>query len=210
MKQNGGFDAVAGIYDTLSFLVFGNVLRKAQRSFLNELPQKGHILIIGGGTGWILKEVLSRCPELSIDYVEASGKMLSLSRNQISPEDNVTFIHGTELDIPERCYDCIITNFFLDVFSSEQLMNTMKLLRGRLAVHGIWLCTDFRDTGKGRHRFLIWLMHRFFHLFASLEAKRLLDFRPCFMHIGMELEQETELRNGLIFSAVYRPSELKP
>ncbi len=207
MKEKGGFDNVAGIYDTLSFLVFGNDLRKAQQSLLDELPAKGVVLIIGGGAGWILGEVLSRRPELVIHYVEASEKMLDLSKTQVRAEANVTFIHGTEQEIPGQYYDCIITNFFLDVFAREQLLPAMTLMKEKLKATGVWFCTDFRDSGKHHHRFLIWLMHRFFRLFASLEANRLLDFRSYFADIEMVLSRETIFRKGLIFSSVYRPKE---
>lgn len=207
MGKQGGFDSVAYIYEALAYAVFGNDLRKAQRTFLHRLPVEGHILIIGGGAGWILKEVLGRCPELKVDYVEASEKMISLSRHKVPDHKNVNFIHGTEDSIPMQQYDCIITNFFLDVFAEKSLSGVMHLLKERLATEGLWLCTDFRATNRTSHKFLIWLMHRFFRTVASLESKALLDFKPHFTQVYMELEEETEYRNGLIFSAVYRTTE---
>lgn len=207
MSKKSGFDSVAYIYEALAYVVFGNSLRKAQRTFLHRLPVKGHILIIGGGAGWILKEVLERCPDLKVDYVEASEKMISLARYKVPDRNNVKFIHGTEESIPMQQYDCIITNFFLDVFSEKNLSVVMRLLLEKLKTDGIWLCTDFRATNRAGHKLLIWLMHRFFRLYASLESKVLLDFRPYFARVHMELQEETEYRNGLIFSAVYRTSE---
>ncbi len=207
MGKKGGFDSIAYIYEALAFVVFGNDLRKAQRTFLHRLPTHGHVLIMGGGAGWILKEVLERCPDLRVDYVEASEKMISLARHKVPDCYNVSFIHGTEESIPMRQYDCIITNFFLDVFAEKSLLGVMCLLKERLAADGLWLCTDFRVTNRMSHKFLIWLMHRFFRMFASLESKALLDFRPFFVQVHMELEEETEYRNGLIFSAVYHTSE---
>ncbi|GAB5525028.1 MAG: hypothetical protein Roseis2KO_29000 [Roseivirga sp.] len=207
MNTRGGFDSIARVYDTMAYIVFGNDLRRAQQTYLNRLPTEGRVLIIGGGTGWILKEVLRKSPELRVDYVEASEKMISLAKDK-TPENNyVNFIHGTEVSIPMQQYDCIITNFFLDVFSGKNLLGVMGLFRQRLRTGGIWLCTDFRATSRMDHKFLIWLMHLFFRMFASLESKALLDFRPYFAQVNMELEVESEYRNGLIFSAVYRPSE---
>lgn len=207
MGSETNFDVIAGVYDTLSAIVFGNSLKKAQKTFLEHLPTSGTVLIIGGGTGWILKEVIDRRPNLKIDYVESSQKMLSLSRKSISDQSHVRFIHGNEGDIPGNDYDCIITNFFLDVFSPGSLTRVMSVLHKRLSPNAVWLCTDFRTTNRASHRFLIWLMHRFFRIFTALKAKSLLDFRPYFSKMGMVLQEEEEFRNGLIFSAVYRLSE---
>lgn len=207
MSRKGGFDTVASVYDALSYMVFGNDLRKAQQAFIHKLPAEGTVLIIGGGAGWILKEVITRRPQLKIHYVEASAKMLELSKKRVSDHERVSFIHGTEKSIPTRNYDCIITNFFLDVFSEDDLIQVMLLLRQKLSPEGIWLCTDFRATDRASHKFLIWLMHHFFRLFSSLDAKKLLDFRPCFVKADMRLKEEKTLRRGLIFSAVYCPSE---
>lgn len=207
MGRKGGFDGVAPLYDALSYIVFANTLRKAQQTFLESLPTTGRLLIIGGGTGWILQEVVKRRPQLQIDYVEASEKMLVLSMAKVSKDSTVSFIHGTESSIPESVYDCIITNFFLDVFNEKSLNQVMSLLGKKICAGGIWICTDFRTTRRMDHRFLIWLMHRFFRWFTSLEAKRLLDFRPFFTETGMVLNEEVEFRNGLIFSARYSSSE---
>lgn len=207
MGTKDGFDSVAALYDALSYLVFGNALKKAQQTFLESLPTTGKLLIMGGGTGWILQEVVKRRPELQVDYVEASEKMLTLSRPKVADDSMVHFIHGTESSIPDSVYDCIITNFFLDVFSENSLNQVMSLLRKRLCPGGIWICTDFRTTRRMDHRFLIWLMHRFFKWSVSLEAKRLLDFRPFFAERGMVLNEEVLFKNGLIFSACYSSSE---
>lgn len=207
MGSETNFDGIAGVYDTLSAIVFGSSLKKAQVAFLEDLPVKGTVLIIGGGTGWILKQVLVRRPNLNVDYVESSQKMLSLSRKSVSDQSHIRFIHGTEKDIPGNDYDGIITNFFLDVFSPDNLTGVMSALGDRLSPGAIWLCTDFRTTKRVSHRFLIWLMHRFFRVFTALEANDLLDFRPYFSKAGMSLQQETQFRKGLIFSAIYRLSE---
>lgn len=207
MGSEGKFDNVAGVYDALSYIVFGNSLKKAQQTFLENLPLSGTVLIIGGGTGWILKEVVNRRPNLKVDYVESSQKMLLLSRKSVSNHNHISFIHGTEKDIPGNDYDCIITNFFLDVFSPKNLSGVMSTLGKKLSPEAVWLCTDFRNTDRTSHRFLIWLMHRFFRLFTALDARDLLDFRPYFSEMGMVIQEEAEFRNGLIFSAVYKSSE---
>ena len=131
--------------------------------------------------------------------------MLSSSRKMVPDHSRVTFIHGTEKSVPLEQYDCIITNFFLDVFSENHLFEVMSFLRNRLSSDGVWLCSDFRSTGRLGHKFLLWLMHGFFRMFTALESRNLLDFRPHFSKVDMRMKEEVEFRNGLIFSAVYEP-----
>ncbi len=44
----------AWFYDSLAGLVYGKALVKAQVYLLQYIPADSNILIVGGGTGWIL------------------------------------------------------------------------------------------------------------------------------------------------------------
>ena len=65
-----GFDRVAWFYDGLALLVFGSAQRAAQRAALRGLTLgRPHVLILGGGTGWVLGEVLRRVPAATVLYL---------------------------------------------------------------------------------------------------------------------------------------------
>ena len=55
--MNPDFNTVARPYDFISRLVFGDSLVEAQTSLLHYIPSNSQILIVGGGTGWILEEI---------------------------------------------------------------------------------------------------------------------------------------------------------
>ena len=203
MRPND-FDGIAKWYDRLAKLIFGDAIVKSQLHFLNELPEEGKLLIIGGGSGWILKEVESHRPRLKIDYLEPSAKMMERSKARDVNYTNVEFIIGTEADIPETIYDGIITNFFLDVFDEERLKEIMHHLKAKLSKDGIWLCTDFQETGKLYQRFLLKLMHLFFGLISNLDANVLFDFEIEFNKLSLYCLKKQTFYNGMIFSAVYR------
>src|SRR4051812_25234860 len=98
------FNGLAFVYDGLAKLVFGKSIQDAQRCFLNQLSDKRNILILGGGTGWILEEVILKNSACDIWYVEASSKMIELSQRKL-PKDyasRVHFIHGTEQSLPNQ------------------------------------------------------------------------------------------------------------
>ncbi|HEY9047693.1 MAG TPA: class I SAM-dependent methyltransferase, partial [Ohtaekwangia sp.] len=69
------FDSIAPVYDMLSRIVFGRSMVKSQRHFLKYIPAEASVLILGGGTGWIIQELFAVNNTCTIVYVEASQKM---------------------------------------------------------------------------------------------------------------------------------------
>jgi tRNA (cmo5U34)-methyltransferase len=49
-----GFDRLAPFYDSLARLIIGKGIKQSQLHFLNHLRDKTKLLVLGGGTGWIL------------------------------------------------------------------------------------------------------------------------------------------------------------
>ncbi len=166
------FDRIAGGYDFLARTVFGKSITDCQTHFLSEIPDSCDILILGGGTGWIIEELKDRTKDLRICYVELSGQMISKAKSQPA-SSHVVFIHGSEKDIPkDRMFDVVITNFFLDLFSDDELKTKIQLIHPFLKDNGIWLVSDFVNQ-KWWHRIILWIMYRFFKLTAKIEASTL-------------------------------------
>tara|TARA_R100000005_G_C4991173_1_gene198565 strand:+ start:836 stop:1453 length:618 start_codon:yes stop_codon:yes gene_type:complete len=201
VKNN--FDLIAPVYDGLAKVVFGRNLKKIQTHFLPLIPENANVLIIGGGTGWIINELFNTGFKGRLTYVETSEKMISLSKKNCV-KDSVNFIHGDESVLPlGQKYDVIITNFFLDVFSEPRLDQVMTTLSEKLDKNGIWICSDFQNTGRFSHQLLLWLMFRFFKITSKLESKSLLNFDLKFKKISHSRSENFTLMNGLIFSSVY-------
>ena len=199
------FDRIAPFYDFLAKAVFGKSIRQSQVHFLHQLPEKGNLLVIGGGTGWILEEIIRIRPHLFIDYVEASKRMIQKSMKRPVKSANIHFIHGTEKSIPTRKqYDAIITYFFLDVFNTPQLANVMYLLDKVLAGGGLWFCADFKETDKQAHLFLLKFMHWFFRKVSKLESRRLKDFSRYFKKLHYCMKGEALFYDQMIYSRVYK------
>ena len=80
MKANdnlgGDFNWIAPLYDPLARVVFGWRLQRAQTVFLDQIPAGAVILIVGGGTGWLLEQVLTHWQPRRVIYLEASARML--------------------------------------------------------------------------------------------------------------------------------------
>ena len=203
------FDWIAGIYDSLTRIIFGKSFFKAQCFFLEELKQCSKVLIIGGGTGWILRELLIVNTSCQVDYIEASSKMLEKARRQISVHDisRVKFMLGTEANIDRHArYDAVITNFFLDLFTAS-LVDVIQKIRTSLSKNSRWIVTDFADQGKWWHRVMLRLMYAFFRLTTGIEARELPDYEKRLTGAGIKKSKEEFFFGSFIRSAVYRINE---
>jgi hypothetical protein len=66
----------------------------------------------------------------------------------------IQFIQGTETDIPDKDYDAVLTHFYLDLFSDDQLPDLIAKIKMKLANNALWLVTDFEThTTLQRLRF---------------------------------------------------------
>ncbi len=213
------FDVIAPVYDLLGRLTFWGNIKKSQQYFLSLIPESSRILIIGGGSGWILTDILSLNKNIQhITYLEASSKMLAftservtrfktLRPNRLLPP--VDLIQGTEADIPaEQQYDVIITYFILDLFNEEKLQQVMRFLFRAFRDNGIWLFADFNVSEKKPDRWwqLLWVqcMYWFFKITCQLSTVTLPDFTTTFQQFGLSPIHSKSFFRNMIVSKVYR------
>jgi trans-aconitate methyltransferase len=208
-KPLDDFDWLANYYDSLTGLVFGNALKHSERHFLHLLPQRSTVLIIGGGTGQVLRHIFSRDPTCRVWFIEASGKMLSHAMRNVPPQhtDQVQFMHGTEASIDRDLkFDVIITNFYLDLYPDKELLDVCTILNEKLNENGLWLASDFTDGGKWWQRLMLSVMYRFFVSTCRITARRLPDWEKVFDHIDLTRLDEAFFYHGFIKCAVFKKS----
>lgn len=149
--------------------VFGKAIIDSQTCFLNTIPTGVRILILGGGTGWLLEKISEQNKFCKIWYVELSGEMIKRSRSR-KTTDEIYFIQGTEQDIPAYLkVDVIITNFYLDLFPEKKLYQIIRHLSSHANESCIWLATDFVKQSWW-HKPALSVMYTFFRLTCRIEA----------------------------------------
>ena len=178
--MTNNYDAIAPYYDVLSRLVFFRAQLKAQIGQLSFIPANSHVLIVGGGTGWILEEITKVHPQgLTITYVEISEKMLGLSRKRDVKDNNITYVHSPAEEFKTDIkYDVVLTAFLFDNFNRERIDFVFNLLNKRLKAGGYWLFCDFyyhKDAGKNWQWYLLKTMYLFFNKISDVEAKGLVN-----------------------------------
>jgi len=200
------FNRVAPFYDTLVYIVYGNTIRHAQCFFLPEIIEKSSVLILGGGTGWILKEISKSTLKIEIDYVEHSEVMLRKAKEYKSlPFSRLNFVLGTEGDLGNRKYDFIITPFVLDVFAQEPMEQMVCRVNELLGTEGRWLCVDFNSMDRSfKAKMLSICMLLFFRVVSGLKTNKVLDYFGTIQKTGL-----IEVKSRLFFGSFIKASLYK-
>ena len=200
-----GFDRLAPMYDCLVRIVFGQSMVEAQTAFLHVVEQGSQVLILGGGTGWILVELLNRQPECEVWYVESSSRMIDIARKKCNHHHHrVYFILGTEQSVPSRQFDVVIMNFFLDLFTEEHIIHLLENVKRHTVLSGVWLITDFEHQGKWWQSQLLKAMILFFRVVCTIEARVLPDIKTILASTGVRQRRGSSFFHGFITSGVYQ------
>lgn len=166
------YDNSAAFYDQLSRVVFGKALVNAQLYLLKHVPPNSSVLIVGGGTGWILEELSTiHYSGLDITYVEISSRMTAIAQKKSAGINKVTYINDAIENIAiKHVYDVIIAPFLLDSFTEETLEKVFEHMHRQLKPGGLWLCADFQLTGKLWQKLLLKSMYFFFKILCGIET----------------------------------------
>ena len=199
------FDRVAPIYDKLVGIVFGKAMRHAQTRFLKKIGAHSKVLILGGGTGWLLAELLSMRPDCQVIYIDASRKMIDLAQKKVGPNSqNVTFIHGTEKQIPASAsFEVVITHFYLDLFEQHSCAQVCAVIRNYCHPGSLWISCDFENRAWW-HGITLRVMYIFFGLTSNLRTKRLPNWKACIQDTGFAKIRVAYYSGNFICSALYK------
>ena len=203
------YDPVARYYDLLSRLVFGRTEIDAQVEMLDHVRPGDKVLIVGGGTGWILEKLAALYPDgLHITYVESSRAMMRLARKRKRGGHSVSFVElPIEQFVSDERFDCILTGFLFDNFRQEHAEAIVRNLDTVLVAGGYWFNADFHYTPKGSAWWQWLLLHSMYWVvrwICRVEADRLPDMEVCFGTVGYEVVRRSFYYQGFIQSVIYR------
>ena len=78
-----GFDKIAPFYDFLSWFFFANSIKKSQNDLLALLPKFKNVLIIGGGTGGFLLDLIALSPNATYHNIDISSNKITVIQTSI-------------------------------------------------------------------------------------------------------------------------------
>lgn len=204
------FDTLAPYYRGMEWVTAGEKLQRCRTAFLNGVREANNILILGEGNGRFLAECRKKFPDAKITSVDASARMLALSRRRLAGQGDscksIDFVCADALawTPPEKSFDLIVTHFFLDCFRPEQVEMLVAKLTQAALPRTHWLLADFQSTGVGlgryRSRLILWGLYRFFRVVTRLPAKELTPPGPFLERNGFTLRQRQVREWGLLHS----------
>jgi SAM-dependent methyltransferase len=203
------YDPIARYYDFLSRVFFGKSEILAQVGLLGYVPPGSRVLIVGGGTGWILEEIADRYPAgLRITYVESSGEMMRLAKRRRVGASVVSFVElPIEEFVTEERYDCILTGFLFDNFSAGLAARVIGWLCPMLEADGCWLFADFyyrRRESRFWQGLMLRVMYFSARLICKVEAEALPDMDSLFAQAGLAPVHISWYYRGFIKAVAYR------
>jgi ubiquinone/menaquinone biosynthesis C-methylase UbiE len=206
--MNNNYDPIASHYDRLSRIIFRRNLILSQTCLLQHIPSNSSILIVGGGTGWILSELAkTHTSGLRITYVEISEKMINLAKKHNTGKNSIEFVNLAIEDYDtNQTFDIIITAFLFDNFGEEKVKLVFDKLSQLLTVHGKWLFADFHIDEKKSHwwqRVLLKAMLYFFRVICHIESRHLVPVKTLFAQNKFRGMYVYQRMYGFIKSYVY-------
>ena len=210
---DAGFDRVAAFYDPLSRLVYGQALLRAQQHALAAglPPGAPHLLVVGGGTGTVLLEILRLRPQTTIVYLEASPLMLSKARTLLHRQhptavQQVEFRLGTEKALTgQQVFDGLVTFFFLDLFDPRRLRQVITQLHAVRRPAAPWLLADFAPPQTWWQRGLLSIMYRFFCFTTGISGREMPPILAELARLGLRAGKQKRFFGGMVEASVWRP-----
>ncbi len=207
LKRN--YDSIAWFYDRLSRLVYGQTLVKAQQFLVKDIPTDSRVLIVGGGTGWVLEEIAKiHSTGLTITYIDASPKMIAIARKRNLGDNSITFIAATieAIDTTE-VYDVVLTPFLFDNFTESGMRKVFVQLDKNLAPQGRWLFCDFQKTDIFWQKLLLKVMYFFFSVSCGIEASALPGTEICFSEHEYKIRTQKMFLDGFVASTIFEKQQ---
>jgi ubiquinone/menaquinone biosynthesis C-methylase UbiE len=206
--MSNDYNSIAKFYDGLSRVVYQKSIVKAQVFLIQLIKDNDNILIVGGGTGWILEEIAKlKRQNVSVVYVEKSSAMINLAQKKKAAYLKTTFIqNGIEEYNTDEKFDVIITAFLFDNFKEDKIKFVFTKLDNYLKNKGIWLYADFVNDQSNKkiwQQLLLKSMYVFFSITTGIETQELIDMRSYFA-ANYELLTEQFYYSRFIQAKAYR------
>ncbi len=205
-----GFDRLAPVYDVLAGVAFAGRIHASQVELLPRLPRCPRALVVGGGTGRFLVELLESGLVDRVVSLDASAAMNRRAAARLGSLAGRVQLRtgGIESLGPLERFDLVVTHCFLDLFSEAELEAIVRRLDAALVPGGSWLFGDFSVDGPGWPRSLrrgvVRALYAFFRATCGIAARRLPDFDRAFAVVRLDPVVTTRRAGGLLRSVVYR------
>jgi SAM-dependent methyltransferase len=205
------FDRLVRVYRWMEYLTFGTYLASCRFAFLPALTKCRRALVIGDGDGRFTARLLRVNRELEVEAVDASRSMLEALVRRAGMD--AARVRACRADVrdwqpAENPYDLVVTHFFLDCLTTDEICHLAERVRGSVARSARWVVSEFAIPrgwyGRIIARPLVWLLYGAFGVLTGLEVRRLPDHARALESAGFRLDQRRCRLKGLLASEIWR------
>jgi len=209
------FDPIARPYRWLEYLTFGSFLEHCRFHFLDQLSTHRRALILGDGDGRFTARLLAANPQITIDAVDSSATMLDLlseRAKQLGPpaRQRLRTIHVDAMALASagEPYDLVVTHFFLDCLTDENLNALIAKINPQLAPGATWLLSEFNiptaQPAATLARIVIATLYRAFRILTGLKTQSLPDYASAFRRNGFLITNRKSFLRGLLIAELWQ------
>jgi tRNA (cmo5U34)-methyltransferase len=215
VKAQHGYNRIAVFYDLAARIFFFNRINKSQVTLVPFLPDFNSCLILGGGSGYFLQQILSQHKTARFVYVDLSDQMIQMAKNRIKrklPEEfhRIEFRCASVEDIKNKSFDLIVCNYFLDLFTDEEVdLLLERFYSETLSSKGYVYFTDFvipesHWMMKKMAEALLKVLYYIFRITTSIRSTQLPDFPLLFKKNNFDVLHIDSFSGGIMISAIYK------
>jgi ubiquinone/menaquinone biosynthesis C-methylase UbiE len=210
MSSPANFDLIARPYRALEYMTLGRKLEQTRLHFLPRLKAARNALVLGDGDGRFLASFLAANTTVEATAVDGSAAMLEILRRRCSlyadrlktvQADALTFTPAT--DVP---YDIVVSHFFLDCFTEEQLQQLIARITPALRPGGRWLISDFRVPPGSMHlpaRAFVRSLYLAFRILTGLRVTHLPDHAGRLSAAGFQCVGQQMFLSGILTTELW-------
>jgi len=212
MNQPPNFNRLARLYRWMELVSFGSALGWCRCAFLLEMTRCQRALILGDGDGRFTARLLSVNSTVRVDAVDASSAMLNelLRRAGSHAERVCSHLADARIWQPpsvDSPYDLIVTHFFLDCFTTEEVAKLASRLRKAASPSVMWVVSEF-DLPEGWFgslvaRPLVSVLYGAFGWMTGLRVRTLPEYRASLSGAGFFLQERKQRLGGLLVSELW-------
>jgi ubiquinone/menaquinone biosynthesis C-methylase UbiE len=206
------FDNLARFYRWMEKVTFGQSLWRCRCRFLDELRDCRNALALGDGDGRFTARLLQQNPHIQIEAVDASSTMLrTLQRNAGVHSDRVRThqADARQWEPGDATYDLIVTHFFLDCLTTEEVATLAERLRPCTTNQTKWVVSEFAIPQGWFGMLVAWPLvnglYLSFKLLTGLRTSRLPRHRTALSNAGFVLDRKSSALGGLLLSEIWVP-----
>lgn len=216
MNQAPDFNRLARLYRWMEYFSFGPWLWLTRTEFLPVLAECRRALMLGDGDGRFTARLLRANSGIRIDAVDVSQAMLDAQLQNAGADGDRVRVHLADiraLQVPDQGglpYDLVVTHFFLDCLTTEEVQALATRLRAWVAPETLWVVSEFAvpDGWFGRWvaRPIVAGLYLSFRWLTRLAVRRLPDHDSALREAGFVLVERRARLGGMLVSELWSTS----